>query len=172
MMRSRSSLAPAVILALALSIGLSVNRDARAAVEPLDDAVLDRMIAASESVVVATPRSVRPAWQQNEHGDQIIVSTVLLDVTETLKGRAEGARRVEIEGGTIDGVTLEVSDEPVVEPGVRAIFFLRSKRADADRPSAGELGVLPLDESGRVHGRDMELETVRRRIRHAGQESR
>src|SRR5690242_8709225 len=85
-------------------------------------ATLDERIEGSQKVVVAHARSVNATWKENEHGDRIIVSHVLLDVEETLKGSAAAnAIWMDVEGGTLDGFTLRVSDLPTVEPGERAV---------------------------------------------------
>ena len=88
-------------------------------------ATLDERIAGAQKVVVASARSVDAGWRENTYGDRLIVSRVLLDVEETLKGTASnGPIWMELEGGTLDGVTLRVSDLPDLQPGERAVFFL------------------------------------------------
>jgi hypothetical protein len=157
----------ATVMAFVCS-GLLLTGRVGTATEQIDASTLDQLIANADTVVVATARDVNAAWQTSEHGDRIIVSTVLLDITETLKGRADRARRLELEGGTVDGITLEVSDEPQVQPGERALFFLRNKKADLDGPAGGDDAVLPLDAQDNVRGRGIGLEDIRTRVRGAG----
>jgi len=138
------------------------------ALEQLDAAQLDALAGASESVVVARARQVNAAWATNEHGDRVIVSTAVLEVSETLKGRPLATRVMEFEGGTTEDVTLEVSDEPTVRTGDRAVFFLKGKRADREQPSVGEDAVLVLDDADVVRGRGLHLDDIRSRMARAG----
>src|SRR6187397_2110492 len=64
----------------------------------------------AEHVVVGRVTSVTASWRQNDFGDRLIVSTVHVMVDETLKGSSQSAIDVEVEGGTIGGLTLRVSD--------------------------------------------------------------
>ena len=75
-------------------------------------------------VVVATATSVTPRWRTNEFGDQLIVSLVGLQVEETLKGEPSNFVWLDVEGGTLNGVTLHVSSLQELKPGDRAVFFL------------------------------------------------
>ena len=77
-------------------------------------ATLDERIGGAQRVVVASARTVDAGWRENTYGDRVIVSRVLLDVEETLKGSAGNAIWMDLEGGTLDGVTLRVSDRKSV----------------------------------------------------------
>ena len=127
-------------------------------------ASLEERIAGAREVVVAEAQAVSASWRQNEHGDRIIVSRVLLQVAETLKG--SGARHLwlEVEGGTVDGVTLEVSSLPLMQEGDRAVFFLNPER-EVYRPFLKGQGILALDEDGMVEGSSLHLNTIRRMSR-------
>jgi hypothetical protein len=127
-------------------------------------ASLEERFAGAEQVVVAEAQSVSGVWRQNDHGDRIIVSRVLLQVAETLKGA--GARQIwlEIEGGTVDGVTLEVSSLPQLKQGDRAVFFLNGDR-DVHRPFLKGQGILTLDDNEMVTGSSLHLNTIRRMSR-------
>ena len=46
---------------------------------------LEERVSGADSVVVATARAVTAAWRENEHGDRLIVSRVLLEVDETIR---------------------------------------------------------------------------------------
>src|SRR5262245_7321863 len=65
----------------------------------------------AERVVVGRVASVSPQWQVNEFGDRLIVSTLHVAVTETLKGESTPTVDVDVEGGTIGQLTLRVSDQ-------------------------------------------------------------
>ena len=157
-----------ILLVALLAAVSTLNRAVDAVGEPPDVAVLQQLMAGAHSVVVGKARSVRGAWQDNEHGDRIIQSIVELDVDETLKGRPERSRRLQIEGGTVDGVTLEVSGEPDVRVGERVVMFLHAGSPQIDRVLGGEQGVLALDDRDFVRGTSLRLEELRQYARGQG----
>ncbi len=158
------SLVTVSIFALAAA-ALMVTQDAPASAQQPDVPGIQNALANAHSVVVATPRSVQSAWQENEFGDRIIQSAVLLEVSETIKGRPERSRWMEMEGGTVDGVTLEVSGEPEVKMNSRALFILQNGRPNVDRAVPGEESVLELDEQDNVRGTSIRLDDIRRHVR-------
>src|SRR5688572_4124154 len=99
----------------------------------------------ARAVVVAKAHAVEPEWRQTSRGDRLIVSRVLLDVEETIKGAHADVRWLEVEGGTLDGVTLHVSDLPAVAAGDRAVFFLDGT-SSAHTPHLRGQGILKLDD--------------------------
>jgi hypothetical protein len=123
----------------------------------------------AERVVVGRVSSVDPHWQVNEFGDRLIVSTVRMSVEETLKGDASPVLAVEVEGGTIAGLTLHVSDLATLVPGERAVFYLRRNNRGALVPHLRGQGLLKLDASNRVPGSGLTLDEIRRTIAAARQ---
>jgi len=120
----------------------------------------------AQRVVVATASSVRAAWRQTAYGDRLIVSQVRLQVEETLKGGGGSTAVVEVEGGTLDGFTLRVSDLPELRPGDRAVFFLDAAAdGSVQVPHLRGLGILMLDADNRVAGSTLRLDDVRRAAR-------
>jgi hypothetical protein len=116
----------------------------------------------AERVVVGRVTSVSPVWQVNEFGDRLIVSVVAVAVTEKLKGPSQSAIDVEVEGGTIGGITLHVSDQTALVPGERAVFYLvRNKRGTLVPHLRGQ-GLLKLDRFDQVPGSSLTLDTIRR----------
>ena len=100
-------------------------------------------------MVVAQVVDVQSRFATNRFGDQLIVSTVVLDVAETLKGQAARTLNVEIEGGTVGDLTLKVSDLPSFRPGDRAMFFLDAVGRD---PGAARARLRPVEGlAGRSH---------------------
>src|SRR5580765_4451553 len=81
-------------------------------------------IRGARAVVVAAVSSVDASWKENSFGDKLIVSRVHLHVEETLKGNSQPDVALDVEGGTVDGVSLHVSSLPMMEPGERAVFML------------------------------------------------
>ena len=125
-------------------------------------ASLDERIQGSQKVVVASARSVDAGWRENTYGDRLIVSRVLLDVEETLKGPAtSNAIWMDLEGGTLDGFTLRVSDLPTLQPGERAVFFLDQGENGITTPHLRGQGVLKLDDENVVTGSSLHLENIR-----------
>jgi hypothetical protein len=120
----------------------------------------DRMKGA-ERVVVATASTIHAAWKQNKFGDRLIVSQMLLNVEETLKGGGPSSTWIEVEGGTLDGYTLRVSDMPELKAGDRALFMLDGTDAPIQVPHLRGLGILKLDDQDRVAGTSIRLQDIR-----------
>ena len=118
----------------------------------------------ADRVVVGRVTSVTPQWQVNEFGDRLIVSTVHVAVTETLKGDATPTVDVDVEGGTIGSLTLHVSDQVTFAPGERATFFLTRTARGRFVPHLRGQGLLKLDGSNRVPGSSLTLEQIRREV--------
>ena len=153
----RSILSTATICCLSsIAIGASSDRIA----------TLDERINGAEAVVVATVRSIATQWRQNEHGDRLIVSRLELAVDETLKGAATASVWMELEGGTLDGLTLHVSSLPLIqEPGERAVFFLDSIARGTYAPHLRGQGILFLERGDLVRGSSLRLADIRTRAR-------
>jgi hypothetical protein len=118
---------------------------------------------AATRVVVAQVRDVQSRFATNRFGDQLIVSDVVLDVTETLKGPAAATMRVAVEGGTVGDLTLKVSDLPSFKPGDRAVFFLNPADGTLVPHDRGR-GVLKVAPNGLIEGSTVTLEQVRREV--------
>jgi hypothetical protein len=116
----------------------------------------------AERVVVGQVASVAPVWRVNEFGDRLIVSVVRVTVNETLKGPVQPTVDVEVEGGTIGGVTLRVSDQESFVPGERAVFYLKRNAQGGFVPHLRGQGMLKLDRSDRVPGSSLTLDVIRR----------
>jgi hypothetical protein len=150
-----------VLAGLTLVVG-----SARVTAEP-PDGIADRARGADQ-VVVAQVVAVTPSYETNEYGDRLIVSHVDLNVEETLKGKAAHRASLDITGGTLDGITLEVSHEPKVRLGERGVFFMKLKRNGKFGPHKGDEGVLALDAQNRVKGTTVDLPAVRQAVAAAG----
>ena len=118
----------------------------------------------ARKVVVAKAVSVTPTWRTTAHGDRLIVSEVALQVEETLKGTPASLLWLEVEGGTIDGVTLAVSSHTPMKAGERAVFFLDETSSGLHLPHLKGMGIMKLDASDRIQGGSLRLEEVRRQI--------
>jgi hypothetical protein len=128
-------------------------------------ASLDERVSGAERVVVATVRRVIAEWRETTHGDRIIVSRAQLDVKETLKGVVEPHVWVEVDGGSLDGLTLHVSGLPLLRPGERAVFFLESAERGVHTLHLRGQGILMLDDQNIVRGTRLRLDQIRSRAR-------
>lgn len=115
----------------------------------------------AKKVVVATVVDVQSTFDANEYGDRLIVSHALLQVDETMKGTAEQAVTVTVEGGTVGDLTLKVSDMPMMVTGDRAVMFLDESNRGGYVPHFRGLGVLKLDSGDRVAGTSLTLGEIR-----------
>ena len=131
-------------------------------------ASLDERIVGAERVVVARAHSIRAEWLENEYGDRLIVSRIQLQVEETLKGAGAESLRLDLDGGTLDGLTLRVSDLPMLEPGERAVFFLDGASTGAFVPHLRGQGILRLDDQNVVRGSSLRLDDIRAKARGMG----
>jgi len=118
----------------------------------------------ARKVVVAKAVSVTPAWRTTVHGDRLIVSDVALQVEETLKGTPATLIWLEMEGGTIDGLTLAVSSQTPMKAGERAVFFLDETSSGLHLPHLKGMGILKIDANDRIQGSSLRLEEVRRQV--------
>ena len=91
----------------------------------------------------------------------MIVSRTLIHAGETLKGTASNAIWIDVEGGTVDGVTLRVSGSPSFKPGERAVFFLKRNADSSYTLQQNGLGVLKLDDRDVVRGTTIALDDIR-----------
>jgi hypothetical protein len=115
----------------------------------------------AERVVVATVGHGSAAWARNEFGDQVSVTTLSLHIEVALKGKTEASVPFDLEGGTVDGVTLEVSSLPSLAAGERAVFFLERGRAGRYQPHLKGQGILKLDRDDHVKGSSLTLTELR-----------
>jgi hypothetical protein len=118
----------------------------------------------ARKVVVAKAVSVTPAWRTTAHGDRLIVSDIALQVEETLKGTPASLMWLEVEGGTIDGLTLAVSSQTPMKAGERAVFFLDETSSGLHLPHLKDMGILKIDANDRIQGSSLRLEEVRRQV--------
>jgi hypothetical protein len=132
-------------------------------------ATLDERINGAERVVVATVRDVTPEWRETSHGDRLIVSRLRLEIDETLKGADAREAILEVEGGTLDGLTLRVSSLPMIRGGERAVFFMKRGNGSTYEPYLKGQGILFLDDRDVVRGSSLQLDQIRTQARGARQ---
>lgn len=121
----------------------------------------------AERVVIATVAATTARYERNDFGDEVIVTHAQLVVEEALKGNA-GPMTLALEGGTVNGMTMRVSDLPTLVTGERAAFFLTHGPGGEFKPHLRGLGILKLDDSNTVRGSSLTVDELRRVVRGAG----
>jgi hypothetical protein len=119
------------------------------------------------SVVVATVVQVSASFERNSYGDRLIVSHVLLQVEETMKGKPAALVPMDLEGGSVGDITLKVSDLPALTTGERGVFFLDATASGPQQPHLRGLGILKLDARNTVHGSSLTVSAIRDAVRTA-----
>jgi hypothetical protein len=120
----------------------------------------------AERVVVATVANTTASYERNRFGDELIVTRAQLAVEEALKGTPD-AVILTVEGGTVNGMTMRVSDLPTLGRGERAVFFLTPGPGGEFKPHMRGLGILKLD-GNTVRGSSLTVDEIRRVVRGAG----
>lgn len=156
---------------LFISLALAGGVTTAASGDTARSAALDERLRGAEKVLVAVVRRADPRWEQNAFGDRLIVSRIRLDVQEVLKGSSTPVEWLQVEGGTLDGLTLHSSASPVLRPGDRALFFVTEDGSGLHRQYREGEGVLLLDRNNRVRGADIGLHEIRSRTRLLQQEA-
>jgi hypothetical protein len=151
--------AAALLIACASAVTLSASSG-----RPVEVATRAR---GAQRIVIGTVSDVQARFDVNEHGDQLIVSRVWLDVSETLKGQAQSVVGVDVEGGTVGELTLNVSDMPTLKRGRRAVFFLDSTPSGIQKPHLRGMGIMMLDAAGQVENMSLSLRDVKALIQSA-----
>ena len=118
----------------------------------------------AELVVVASVTHVTSRIHKTEFGDTIIVSDAGLHVEEAIKGKHESVTMT-LEGGTVNGITMQVSSLPLLTKGERGVFFLERGKDGEFTPHLRGQGILKLDGTNRVKGSSLTLNDVRRMAR-------
>ena len=155
-----------VVVALALCAAVASASASTSTGRPADIAARTR---GAGRVVVAQVADVQARFDVNKYGDRVIVSQLLMEVEESLKGPHASVVPVDVEGGTIGGLTLDVSDSVRLKKGDRAVLFLDATvtPAGAYRPHQRGLGVLKLDSTNHVAGSSVTLDQIKAAVRAA-----
>ena len=121
----------------------------------------------AKQIVVGRVLDVQAQFQTNRFGDRLIVSNVLVEVSETLKGAPVSMTRVAVEGGTVGDLTLKVSDLPAMKAGERGVFFLDDDGSGGNVPHDRGHGVMKLTGADRVEDTTLTLADIRQQVRGA-----
>jgi len=120
--------------------------------------------AGAERVIVGRVAEIKPLWRVNQFGDRLIVSRVHVMVDEMLKGPAQSTLDLEVEGGSIGGLTLHVSDQEPLSPGDRGVFYVARDQQGTFVLHLRGQGFLRLDSAGRVPNSSLTLDEIRRTV--------
>lgn len=153
-MGSRLGRLSVTALAVLASAGSAVAGVAR----PVE---LSDRLRGADKAVVASVAAVEPRFGRNRFGDELIISRVHLAVEEGLKGERERELWVEVEGGTVGDLTLEVSDLPALAVGDRGVFLVQRTPEGTLVPYLRGQGILKLDRDDRVVGTGLTLSQIR-----------
>jgi hypothetical protein len=123
----------------------------------------------AQTIVVASVVEVTAALERNAYGDRIIVSHALLRVEEALKGAAPQLVPLDVEGGTVGDLTMQVSDMDAIGKGDRGVFFINRSKAGANVPHLRGNGIIKLDGGNRVRGSNATLDDVKRLVKQGAQ---
>jgi len=114
----------------------------------------------ADRVFVGRVTRVSSYMKRTDRGDMLIMSHVDMAVEEALKGQNASTVPMEIEGGTLNGVTMEVSDLPLMKTGLRAVVMAKRNRRGEMVPHHRGAGLLELEQE-HVKDSDLWLDDVR-----------
>jgi hypothetical protein len=118
----------------------------------------------SDRIARGSVRNLSCKAGTNEFGDELIYTDVYIGVTDALKGdRSDFV--LTIEGGTLDDVTLTVSDAPVFKIGEEVVVFA-VKDTLTYRPVAGTISKYTISEGNRIREAGMDYSTFKNGILH------
>lgn len=119
---------------------------------------LSASVASAPHVVIGTVTAMRPRFETNQAGDELIVSRLTVRVSETLRGQRLGTFDVDVEGGTVGNLTLTVSDLAEMHEGDSAVFLLAHEPAGYVLHARGLMKLAP---SGRLEHQPLTLDQIR-----------
>jgi len=111
--------------------------------------------------LVGTITETRASKRRSSWGDDIIVTTAIVRTDETLRGAPPTWTALELEGGTLNGVTMEASDTPLTRQGERAVFLVDQLPDGRFIAHGRRLGILKLRTDDRVENSELTLNEVR-----------
>ncbi len=117
--------------------------------------------------LVGTITETRASKRRSSWGDDIIVTTAIVRTDETLRGAPQTWTALELEGGTLNGVTMEASDTPLTRQGERAVFLVDQLPDGRFVAHGRRLGILKLRADDRVENSELTLNEVRLLAREA-----
>jgi len=120
---------------------------------------------AAERTVAGTVKDIHSYYGKNEHGFDLILSDVKVDVSSVLKGEQAKDLSFTMEGGTIGDTTLSVSSVMPLKKGATYVFLLSSDQEGRLRLFGTNFGALPLEKDARVQALNTDLIKLQQAIR-------
>ena len=121
----------------------------------------------AKKVVLAVVTDVESEFGENDYGDRLILSRVSMRVSETMKGPHEETVVLNLEGGTVGDLTLDVSDMPQMTRGERAVVFLEDSKQGGYNPHHRGEGVMKVDDDDQIVGTDLNVSDIRAAVKAA-----
>lgn len=90
----------------------------------------EKLVQRADLIFTGQVISQRAEWRRT-NGQSSIVTLVTFGVRAVHKGRADTTVTLQFLGGTVGGVTLDVSDMPKFTPGERVVLFVEKNGASA-----------------------------------------
>ena len=129
-------------------LGLTLCRSFPLFSTTVEKFTLDDLVQKSGRIVVGKCLSRESRWNDR---NTLILTTARFAVSEPLKGSNDGFVNVVTVGGTLDGITQEVSGMPVFEPEEEALLFLEPSKNGHWQPlglSQGKFRILRNRQTG------------------------
>ena len=102
-------------------------------------------------MIVATVCQAEARWDTNQLGDVLIFTraSLCLEPDGALKGSRRPEYVIDIEGGTVGDITLQLAHLPLLRVGDRALFLLERGHGNVYELAGDGLGFFQFDNSGR-----------------------
>jgi PKD repeat protein len=97
----------------------------------------------SDDIVLGTVIGVQSCWTADKAN---IVTTAQVEVDRNVRSRYSGTMSVTVLGGTVEGISQHVEDQPLLVPGTEAYLFVRQNVKWGTTVVGGRQGVMPVRE--------------------------
>ena len=140
-----------LILAATMTVALAQSKTAE----------FNAALKQAKFALVGTITETHASKRRSSWGDDIIVTTAIIRTDETLRGAPPTWTALELEGGTLNGVTMEASETPLTRQGERAVFLVDQLPDGRFVAHGRRLGILKLRTDDRVENSELTLNEVR-----------
>jgi hypothetical protein len=131
---------------------------------------LEKLTHDSDRIVRGKVMSLAAHKGSNEYGDELIYTDVVVRTDEALKGD-RSQLKLTVEGGTLEGVTLAVSDTPEFHVGEEIIVFAR-KDVTGFRPTYRGQSKYTVSSDGMIRPKSMHYNEFKRQVLSAVEKER
>ena len=123
---------------------------------------LEQLTHDSDRIIRGRVMSISSHKGANEFGDELIFTDVVVRADEALKGD-RSQLKLTVEGGTVGGVTLAVSDSPQFRVGEEIVIFAK-KDVSTFRPTYRSQSKYTVSADGTVHPKGMPYDEFKKKI--------